>query len=198
VPTTNVRRACVEAVEIADAGGSRFSQIFASYHLATAHFLDGDYRAAEEQYAEAFAQARAAGTALDWLSLELAVCADSCLARGDADTAIATAGEAMAAADAGGAWFQAAVARAAAAEALVRAGAAKHDIAAVIADARELVPKSGGDSLLPRLREADARLAGRDHPATLEAGLRDAEAMYRVMGAPDPAARLAAELGVRR
>ncbi len=195
-PTNNVRRACVEAVEIADAGGSRFSQIFASYHLATAHFLDGDYRAAEEQYAEAFAQARAAGTALDWLSLELAVCADSCLARGDTDAAIATAREAIAAADAGGAWFQAAVARAAAAEALVRAGAPKHEITAVIADARELVRKSGGDSLLPRLRAAEARLAGRDDPAILEAGLREAEAMYRAMGAPDAAARLAVELGV--
>jgi hypothetical protein len=70
------------------------------------------------------------------------VCADSCLARGDAETAIATARETIAAADAGGAWFQGAVARAAAAEALVRAGAASHDIAAMIADARELVRKS--------------------------------------------------------
>ncbi|MEO7327434.1 MAG: adenylate/guanylate cyclase domain-containing protein, partial [Minicystis sp.] len=142
-PTTDVRRACLEAVEIAEAGGSRFSQIFASFALATAHFLNGDYREAEERYTEAFAQAQAAGTALDWLSLNRAICADSCLARGDAVAAIAMAREAIAAGDAGGAWFQAAVARAVLADALVRAGAAEHEATPVIAAARELVRKSG-------------------------------------------------------
>ena len=54
--------------------------------------------------------------------------------------------------------------------------------------------KSGGNSLLPRLREAEARLAGRNDRTILEAGLREAEAMYRAMGAPDPADRLAQEV----
>ena len=64
----------------------------------------------------------------------------------------------------------------------------------MIAEARELVRKSGGNSLLPRLREAEARLAGRNDRAILAAGLREAEAMYRAMGAPDPAERLAQEM----
>jgi hypothetical protein len=64
----------------------------------------------------------------------------------------------------------------------------------VIAAARDLVRKSGGDSLLPRLREAEARMAGRGDRTVFEAGLRDAESMYRAMGAPDPADRLAQEL----
>ena len=54
--------------------------------------------------------------------------------------------------------------------------------------------RSGGNSLLPRLREAEVRLAARNDPSLLAAGLREAEAMYRAMGAPDPANRLAREL----
>jgi hypothetical protein len=50
--------------------------------------------------------------------------------------------------------------------------------------------------LLPRLRDAQARLAGRGDRAMLEAGLREAEGMYRAMGAPDPAERLAKELRI--
>ena len=88
--------------------------------------------------------------------------ADACLARGDAEAAIAKAREGIAVADAGGAWFQAALARAVLVDALVRAGAPEHEVAAVITEARELVRKSGGNSLLPRLREAEARLAGRN------------------------------------
>jgi hypothetical protein len=97
-----------------------------------------------------------------------------CLASGDAEAAIAEAREEIAVADAGGAWFQAALARAALADALVRTGAPEEDIARAIAEALELVQKSGGHSLLPRLREA--------------------EAMYRATGAPDPADRLVKEL----
>jgi tetratricopeptide (TPR) repeat protein len=196
VPVTDVRRACVEGVEIAEAVGSRFSQIFASYNLAVAHFVSGDYGASEERYTEALAQARGAGTALDWQSLHLAVFADACLARGDAEGAISKAREGIAAADAGGAWFQAALARTALVDALVRADAPEQAVTAVISEARELVRKSGGDSLLPRLREAEARFAGGDDRTILEAGLREAEAMYRAMGAPDPADRLAKEPGL--
>ena len=67
-------------------------------------------------------------------------------------------------------------------------------IAPVIAEARVLVHKSGGNSLLPRLREAEARLAGRNNRTVLEAGLREVEGMYRAMGAPDPADRVAKEM----
>jgi hypothetical protein len=103
--------------------------------------------------------------------------------------------EAIEVSDAGGAWLQAALGRAALVDALVRAGAPEQEVATVIAEARELVRKSGGNSLLPRLREGEVRLARRNDRVLLEAGLREAEAMYRAMGAPDPADRLAAELG---
>ncbi len=106
----DVRRACLEAVEIAEAVGSRFSQVMASSQLATAFFLNGDYGACEERLTEALAQARGAGTGLDWQAHYLAVFADSCLARGDAEAAIAKAREGIEAADVGGAWFQAALA----------------------------------------------------------------------------------------
>ena len=194
VPVTDVRRACLEDVEIAEAVGSRFSQIAASSALGIALFLNGDYVASEERFTESLAQARGAGIALEWESLYLAVFADSCLARGDAKAAISKAREAIAAADAGGAWFHAALARTVLVDALVRAAAPESEIAAVIAAARELVRKSGGNSLLPRLREAEARVAGRNDRTILEAGLREAEAMYRTMGAPDPADRLSREL----
>ncbi len=65
----------------------------------------------------------------------------------------------------------------------------------MIAEARALVRKSSGNSLLPRLRETEARLAGRKDRIVLVSGLREAEAMYRAMGAPDPADRLANEIG---
>ncbi|MFZ0887044.1 MAG: adenylate/guanylate cyclase domain-containing protein, partial [Candidatus Binataceae bacterium] len=159
VPVPDVRRACLEAVDIAEAVGSRFSQIVASYHLATAFFLNGDCGASEERFTEALAQARDAGTALDWQGYYLAVFADSCLARGDAEAAIARAREGIEAADAGGAWFQAALCRAALVDALVHTGAPEQEVAPVIAAARALVHKSGGASLLPRLREAEARMA---------------------------------------
>jgi hypothetical protein len=165
----------------------------ASFHFAIALFLNRDYGASEERFTEALAQARGAGTGLDWQGYYLAVFADAGLARGDAVAAIAKAREGIAAADAGGAWFQAALARTVLADALVHADAPEHEIAAVITEARELVRKSGGDSLLPRLREAEARLAGRSDRTILATGLREAEAMYRAMGAPDPAERLARE-----
>ena len=196
VPVTDVCRAALEGVEIAEAGGSRYSQISALSNLAIALFLSGDYRACEERFTDALAQAHGAKTALDWQGYYLTVFADSCLARGDVQAAISKAREAIEVADAGGAWFQAALARAAMADALVRADAPEHAIAPVIAEARELVRKSGGNSLLPRLREAEARLAGRNDRTLLQAGLREAEAMYRAMGAPDPAERLVKELGV--
>jgi tetratricopeptide (TPR) repeat protein len=198
VPVTDVCRASLEGVEIAEAGGSRFSQIFASCHLATAHFLSGDYRASEERFAETLAEARSAGTALDWQGYYLAVLADSCLARGDVEAAIARAREGIVAADAGGSWLQAALARAVLVDALLRADAPEHEIAAVITEAHELVRKSGGNSLLPRLREAEARLAGRHDRAILATELREAETMYRAIGAPDPADRLARELAAGR
>jgi tetratricopeptide (TPR) repeat protein len=194
LPVTDLRRACLEAVEIAETLGNRYSQISASSALAIAFFVSGDYGASEERLTEALAQARGAGNALDCQGYWLAVFADAHLARGDAEVAIDKAREGIAVADAGGAWFQAAVARTVLVDALVRADAPEQAVAAVIAEARELVRQSGGNSLLPRLREAEARLAGRNDQPVLEVGLRAAEAMYRAMGAPDPADRLAAEL----
>jgi class 3 adenylate cyclase/tetratricopeptide (TPR) repeat protein len=194
-PVADVRRAVLESVEIAEATGSQYSKLAAANNLAMAFFVSGDYAESEDRIDHAVAQTRAAGTALEWQGFYLSVRADARLARGDTAAAIASAREAIADADASGAWFQAAVARAALADALVGANAPAPEVAAVIAEARELVRQSGGNSLLPRLREAEARVQGRNDPALLEVGLRDAEAMYRAMGAPDPAQRLARDLG---
>jgi adenylate cyclase len=194
-PVADVRPDSLEAVDVAEAVGSRYSKIVAATNLAVAHLVAGDYDASAEGFAEVLAQARGAGTGLDWHAYNLAVFADACLGRGDGEAAIARAREAIDTADAAGAWFQAAVARAVLADALVRAGAPDAAVADVIAAARELVRKSGGNGLLPRLREAEARVQGRNDRQTLAAGLGEAAAMYRAMGAPDPAARLVAEIG---
>jgi len=194
-PVKDLRIAALEAVEIAEAVGSPYSQITASSWLAVALLVRGDIEASEEQFTHALAQARSAGTSLDWHGIYLAAWADAGLARGDAEAAITRAREGIEWADAAGARFQAALARTVLADALEGAGVPAHEIAPVLAQAHALVRETGGDSLLPRLREVEARLAGRDDPTILEAGLREAEAMYRAMGAPDPADRLAKALG---
>ena len=56
--------------------------------------------------------------------------------------------------------------------------------------------ESGGNSLLPRLREAEVRFAARHDPSLLATGLREAAAMYHAMDTPDPAACLDQELAV--
>jgi tetratricopeptide (TPR) repeat protein len=195
VPDRDLLRLCLEGLEVAEVLGNRHLQITTSCGLATAHFLIRDYDAAEARLTEPLAQARFEGNALDWHGYYLAVFADSCLARGDAEAAIAKARELVDFADAGGLRYQAALGRAALADALLHAGAPEHEVAAVIAAARELVEATGGNSLLPRLRETEVRLAARADPTILTAGLRDAEAMYRAIGAPDPAERLAQEIG---
>ena len=195
VPVMEVRRACVEGFEIAEAGGALYSQIAASFALAVAEFLSGDYQDSGERLIATLERARTAGTGLDHHGYYRAVLAETFLARGEVDTAIASAREAVQVADAGGTWFYAALARAVLVDALAQANAEEDTIVAIIAEARELVRKSGGDSLLPRLREAEVRLlSGSDH-AALVTGLREAEAMYSAMGASDPAERLAREIG---
>jgi len=73
-----------------------------------------------------------------------------------------------------GAELQGALARTVLADALIRAGEPEAQVAPVLAEARALVERSGGNALLRRLREA--------------------EAMYHAVGALDPAERLAWEL----
>jgi hypothetical protein len=197
-PLRDLSRAAAEAVEIAAAIGSRYSQILASGHLAAASLLSGEYAACEQTLTECLALARASGTGLDFHGQLLAILADARRAQGNIDGAIAVAREGVAVADAGGAWFQAALARAALLDALVGAEGSALEASKLLAEARELVTKSGGNSLLPRLRETEARFAGCDDAAVLEAGLREAEAMHRAMGAPDPADRLVRELGKAR
>ncbi len=193
-PVADLRAACVESVELAGSVGTGYVRLLAPMYLGVAHYFSGDYVAAESLLDETLLLARQTGTALDWQCLFLSVFADSCLARGDTDAAIAKAREGIAFADAGGLWFQAAMARAALIDALVQANAPAEEVQSVIAEARELVARSGGNSLLPRLREAEVRLLSRTDPSLLTPGLHEAEAMYRAMGTPDPADRLAREL----
>jgi class 3 adenylate cyclase/tetratricopeptide (TPR) repeat protein len=193
-PVPDLLATVLESVELADLVATRYGQLFATMHLGAAHYLSGDYVVAEAIIGETLQLAHKAGTALEWTGYFLAVFADSCRARGDTEAAIAKAREGIAVTDAGGQWFQAATTRAALIDALVQAGAPEAEIQAVIEEARELIARSGGNSLLPRLREAEVRLLSRNDLALLVAGLREAEAMYRAMGTPDPADRLAQEL----
>ena len=195
LPVSDICQASVESCEIAESVGSRYSQLVASFGLATALCLNGDSATGEGRFTDTFTQARSAGIALESQAFHLAVLADARRARGDADAAIRAAREGVAVADANAAWFQAALARAALADALIHAQAPEAEISRAIVEARELVRKSGGESLLPRLCEAEARLAGRTNRDALIADLREAEAMYRAVGAPDPAARLVSEIG---
>jgi len=124
-------RACVEQSKLRSGG----QPVFADLRVVPPRdpaFLDGDYRPPKSNNAEAFAQARAAGTALDWLSLELAVCADSCPRAATPNRDRHGTGR-IAAADAAVPGFKLPLLVAAAAEALSAPGAARHDIAAVIA-----------------------------------------------------------------
>jgi tetratricopeptide (TPR) repeat protein len=198
VPAADLRRIILDAEDLVDVVGGRYSEMYAAFSLAVGAFMSGDFALSEARFSEALAQACAAGNALEWQSYFLAVFADASLANGNVEAAIARAREAIAVADGSGAWFQSALARTALVDALIRSDSPETEIEALEAEARELVRKSGGNSLLPRLREAEARLAGRKNPADRAAGLREAESMYRAMGAPDPADRLAQELGERR
>ena len=193
-PLPDLLRASLEAAEIAEAMGNRYLQIWGSASLAMISFLRGDFGASEEHIRDALEQARSAGTGLDYQGLFLAVLADSCLARGNVSVAVASAREGVDVAEAGGAWFQGALARTVLIDALVDSAAPESEAAAAIAEVRELVRKCGGNSLLPRILEAEARLVGRDDRGALQAGLSKAEAMYRAMGAPDAADRLVREL----
>jgi tetratricopeptide (TPR) repeat protein len=194
VPVPDLIRAALEAVDIAEAVGSRYSQIIASSHLATAYLVSGDYAASVAGFTACLANARSFGTALETEAQNLAMLADACAARGDHEAAVRYAREGIAVADAGGAWFQSAQTRAALIDALVGADGPEPEVADLLDEARELVRKSGGNGLLPRLRESEARLVGRRDRAALAVGLRAAEAMYRAMGTPDPADRLVREL----
>jgi hypothetical protein len=194
IPVPDMRAAAIESVDCASRVGTRYVELFAPMYLATALSFSEDFAASERLFAETFDLARASRTALDWQSFFMAVCADSCLARGDTEAAMAKAREGIALADAGGLWFQSALTRAALIDAMVHANAPADEIKTIIVEARELITRSGGNSLLPRLREAEVRVLFRAEPPRLAAGLREAEAMYRAMGTPDPADRLAREL----
>jgi hypothetical protein len=194
VPSPGLVQASVEAAEFADGMDNRYLQIWASASAGLIAFLESNYGACESSIGEAIEMAHSSGTGLDYEVFFLAVLADCFLARGDTDAGIAKARVAIRVGDAGGAWFQAALARAVHVDALLASGAPASELQAGIDEAQALVLRCGGLCLQPRLREAQARLDGRGDPTTLAPGLRDAEAMYRAMGGPDAADRLAREL----
>jgi adenylate cyclase len=192
--TADLRSSALEAVGIAEEKNNQFFQVFSSLALGIAFHLNADYADCETQLKGTLEHARRIRNFLDYEGWFLAILAHSRLSRGDALAAIKTAREGLGATDASDAWFQGALVRTVLADALIEAGEPDTEVRAVIAEARELVRKSGGHALLPRLREAEARLAGRSDRAARIAGLREAEAMWRTMGAPDPADRLLREI----
>jgi tetratricopeptide (TPR) repeat protein len=190
----DLRPIALEALHVAEATNNQHFQVLSSLALGVAHFLMGEFQACEEQISMFLQVARTEKNPLDHESYYVSVTADSCLARGDTPAAIDNAREAIGIAHKSDAWFQSALAYTIMADALARSGAPQAEVSTAIAQAHEFVQRSGGNSLLPRLRESEARLAGRTDRAAMIAGLREAETMWRTMGAPDPAERLAKEL----
>ncbi len=190
----------VKALELAESLGNRNVLSTAIHALAIIQLLEGDAHLAEASIREAIHDAETAGTGLEWLGMMVPVLVDACLARGDVEAAIQSARDAVTYTDAGGFRFQSALCRAAlvdalVADALVTGGAPMQEVAALIAQARAIVAATGGNGLLPRLLEAEVRLAARKDTAALRPGLVEAESMYRVMGAIGHADRLVRELG---
>lgn len=170
------------------------ASLHAPLYLGAAHFLSGNFADADAAFTAALPRMHDAGTALEWHCNYVAVHADNCRALQNIDRAIAIARQGIEFADKGGFRFQAAACRAALADALVFAGAPVAEVQAVIDETRVLVEATGGLSLMPRQRETEIRLAACVHPHQLEPGLREAESMYREMGALGHADRLLTEV----
>ena len=170
------------------------ASLHAPLYVGAAHFLNGNFADADAAFTAALARMRDAGTALEWHCNYVAVHADTCRALGNPDRAIAIARQGIEFADKGGFRFQAAVCRAALVDALIVAGAPVVEVEAVIAEARTLVTATGGNALSPRLYESEVRLAARLAPRALMHDLREAESMYRAIGALGHADRLVREI----
>ncbi|HEY5644943.1 MAG TPA: adenylate/guanylate cyclase domain-containing protein [Pseudomonadales bacterium] len=186
-------RTSLDCIENADPENLSAS-MHAPLYLGAGHFLNGSFADADAALTAALTKMREAGTALEWHCGYVAVHADTCRALGDTDRAISQARYGIEFADAGGLRFQAAACRAALADVLVLTDAPDGEVETILNEARALVEDTGGKSLLPRLREAEVRLRARTHPDALLAGLREAESMYRQLGALGHADRLSREI----
>lgn len=170
------------------------ASLHAPLYLGTAHFLRGNFLDADAAFTAALAKMHVAGTALEWRCHYVAVHADTCRALNNFDRAMKIARQGIEFAGNGGFRFHEALCRAALADALQESGTPAQAVAQLVYEARALVEITGGRSLLPRLRETELRLSARDQPNLLVPGLREAEAMYRAIGALGHANRLSREI----
>ena len=189
----DLTRASLECVEHADPKNLSTS-LHAPLYLATARFLAGEFADADDGFTEGLARMRAVGMSMEWHCAYAATHADVCRSLGAFDRAAAVAREGIAFADEGGLRFQAALCRVALADALLASTAPDAVVASVVAQAHALAESTGGQALLPRLRETEVRLAARREPKRLLSGLQEVEAMYRGMGALGHADRLLREI----
>jgi class 3 adenylate cyclase len=188
------RRRASEAIDLAEEVGSRYTSLVAREWLAFALLKAGELEAAERELLALVEAQREARIALEvhgevwhgiWLARRL---------RGDAAGAVLAARESLAFADGGGSSWFSAFSRTDLALALVDADAPAREIRETIEGARDFVRRCGGNSQLPRLIEAEAKLAGREgNGAALRAGLEAAEQAYRAIGADAHADRVASE-----
>jgi tetratricopeptide (TPR) repeat protein len=189
-------RACLEAVELADARPNPFTRAFARLQLGIAHLSRGRYEDAIERIDEAISIARKSGTGLEFEAWALAFRSAARLGAGDAAAAREDGERAVAAAEARktrgfGLWAELALARAC----LADPGADADAAARALDRAEALVEETGARGLAPQILEVRARLAGRcSDAAGAERQLREAHRLYREIGAAGHAERLAREL----
>jgi len=193
-PVRDFRGESAKIMELAGDLTSVYTQLLGTLGLAISCFIGESYAECEELLRGLLVRADETGTALEVGGLVRSVLADSFLAHGDIENALRYAKEGVEVSRKMDAQDQYAHALAVLVDALVRTKADAATVAPLIADARRHVEKSGGRMALPRLREAEARIDGRNNRATLLTGLREAQAMWRAMGAQDPVDRLAKEL----
>jgi adenylate cyclase len=191
-------RACLEAVELAEALSNQFGKTYARLQLGLAHLSRGRFEDAIERIDDYLSLARERGVGSEWEALALAGrsmarlgAGDAAGAREDAEGAVAAAGARKTRGFA--IWAELALARACLAHPAVDADAA----ARALDRADVLVEETGARGFGPQIVEARARLAGAGgEAAEAERRLRQALRLYEEIGAVGHAERLARELGL--
>jgi class 3 adenylate cyclase len=182
------------SLEIAMKINKDSSLVIAYFSLGNSHLMAGEAGEACEALLSSAAIARDRNTFLAFLPQVLSVLAEAQLAVGKRTEAEASSREAIARARAGGCDYYEAHAQLSLAEILLAADgrAAAGGVETALNRAEDLVEKTAGRSLSPRILELRGRLAAARGDAKVGAALlKKALDLYRAIGATGQAARLA-------
>ena len=187
----------LQAVEIAEKLGSAFSLSAGLYALGSFQILQGNCREAVESLERAIEISHSRGTALESEALTLSSLAQAYLGSGDVERARKTAEEALRIARERGSRHHELNAHIALVRALLASegAAAATAIEASLATALELVRETGGKTLEPQVLVERAHLARlRGDAAACERDLREAQRLFRNIGAGAYAGQVGAQL----